>query len=194
MNNYKTIHGFNDDEVVSALQKQIRRGIEDDAMYWALELCENGKNKNGFILLKNRLYTIAYEDIGLGDPSNVLNVSIAIRDMEKMYKKEHESWKLILSYIILTLCRSKKSRITDDFYQYINYIWNNKKPEEMELEIPDYALDMHTKKGNKKGRKKNTINGLKHFLEHGIYIENENEEIENIYKSQVREIWLKTKK
>jgi replication-associated recombination protein RarA len=45
MTNFQTQHGFNDDEVVSALQKQIRRGIEDDALYWALEICSNGRNK-----------------------------------------------------------------------------------------------------------------------------------------------------
>ena len=35
MTNFQTQHGFNDDEVVGTLQKQIRQGIEDDALYWA---------------------------------------------------------------------------------------------------------------------------------------------------------------
>ncbi len=191
MANYQTSHGFNDDEVISALQKQIRRGIEDDALYWALEICENGKSKSGFGRLRNRLMIISYEDIGLGDPEVVLEISIAIRDMDKLYKAKNDGWKIILSYIILRLCRAKKSRITDHFQNYIGHVWKNKTPEEMEIEIPDYAIDMHTSKGNLKGRSKGSKKGIEQFINEGEKLKNKNDEIKDIYEKEVHRIWKK---
>jgi replication-associated recombination protein RarA len=38
---------------------------------------------SGFSHLRNRLMIIAYEDIGIGNPEVVLQVSIALRDMKK---------------------------------------------------------------------------------------------------------------
>ena len=194
MSNFQTKHGFNDDEVVSALQKQIRRGIEDDALYWALELCENGKNKSGFSRLRNRLLIIVYEDIGLGNPEVVLHVSLALRDMEKMYKSGNENWKLILSHIILLLSRTAKSRITPHFLKYIEFAWEKKTPKEMEVEIPDYALDMHTSKGNLMGRTKGSLKGINHFIEYGEKLENENTIINDIYRNEFSRILKKGKK
>lgn len=194
MANYQTKHGFNDDEVVSALQKQIRRGIEDDAMYWALELCENGNHKSGFSRLRNRLMIISYEDIGMGDPETVLQVSIAIRDMEKLWKNSNPGWHIVLSYIILKLCRAKKSRVTDNFQTVVDYIWNEKKPEEMDIEIPDYAIDMHTSQGNLMGRTKGSLRGIEHFINEGGKINNSNTEIKDVYKKQADHILKKNKK
>jgi len=37
-----TKHGFNLDEVVSVLQKSIRRGMEEESLFWAVELAESG--------------------------------------------------------------------------------------------------------------------------------------------------------
>ena len=194
MTNFQTQHGFNDDEVISALQKQIRRGVEDDALYWALEICSNGRNTSGFNRLKNLLTTITYEDIGLGNPEVVFQVSIALRDMKKMYDNKNETWKSILSYIVLLLCRTEKSRITKHFAKYIDDVWTNRTPEEMEIEIPDYAVDMNTSQGNALGRTNNSSKGIKHLIEHGEYLENENIEVKDIYKKEIHRILLKDKK
>ena len=149
---------------------------------------------SGFSHLRNRLMIIAYEDIGIGNPEVVLQVSIALRDMKKMYNNKNEIWKLILSHIILLLCRAEKSRITEHFTKYIDDVWMNKTPEEMEKEIPDYALDIHTSQGNAIGHTKDSLKGVKHFIEHGEHLENENTEINDIYKKETHCIWLKEKK
>jgi replication-associated recombination protein RarA len=188
MANFRTRHGFNDDEVVSALQKQIRRGVEDDAFYWAFELCEDGENEKGFLSLKNHLMTIAYEDIGLGDPDIVLQTSIGIRDMERLFKINNERWRVILSYIILRLCRAEKSRISDHFTQYIHHVWKHKSPDEMEVTIPDYALDMNTAQGNLIGRTKKSDQGIEHFIEEGEILANENPDIRDIYEQEAHNI------
>jgi len=175
MTNYKTMNGYNDDEVVSALQKDIRRGNELLAFHWAMELYSY--TNQGFSRLINRLKVILYEDIGLGNPNLIPNISIAINDLKEMADKDKSEWKLMLSYIILMMCRSKKSRITDDFIIYYNNI--QKKigiKNGIKIEIPDYALDIHTTRGRELGRDK------KHFKEIGSKLKNENKNIKNIYK------------
>jgi hypothetical protein len=56
--------GYRQDEVVSALQKAIRRGLEDDALYWAVELDESGWGEYCW----SRLFVIVSEDVGLAEP------------------------------------------------------------------------------------------------------------------------------
>ena len=41
-------HGYNDDEVKSAFQKEIRRGEKERAIYWAFELAYEGKTSFGW--------------------------------------------------------------------------------------------------------------------------------------------------
>ena len=55
-------------ELLSAMQKSVRRGQELDAGRFFFELIGDGY----FSLAFNRLRVIAYEDIGLGDPIALL--------------------------------------------------------------------------------------------------------------------------
>jgi replication-associated recombination protein RarA len=193
MTKFQTKHKFNDDEVKSALQKEIRRGNEDNAMYWALELAMEGKSSFGW--LRNRLKIIAYEDIGLANPEGVLQISKAIDDMDYLYNNSStDEWKIVLSYIILLMCRSTKSRITDHFKTQMEFYWNKISPEKLEMKIPDYALDIHTTKGNEMGRRKGTFKGVDHFIKHGEYIKNENPDIVDKYKDEAHKVWMPKKK
>jgi replication-associated recombination protein RarA len=58
----QTAGGYPFYEVASALQKEIRRGREEEAMYWALELAGQYDD-----FLWRRLAIIASEDIGPAD-------------------------------------------------------------------------------------------------------------------------------
>lgn len=181
-------HQYNDDELISALQKCIRRGMEEEALYFALELGNEGKT--GFWVLISRLQVIAYEDIGLGDPTVVSHVSEAIEDMKTMYEKNRGDWEMVLSYIILLLSRAKKSRITDHIKILMKNKWNQK---EKLFDIPDFALDMHTSQGNLLGRTKGSNQGINHFINEGEKLENENKTIKDIYKKPVHDLWRKKK-
>jgi replication-associated recombination protein RarA len=182
-------HMFNDDELISALQKCIRRGMEEEAMYFALELGNEGKS--GFGLLHSRLLVVTYEDIGLGSPSIVPNVSQALYDMKKMYDHKKGDWEMVLAYIILLLCRAKKSRITDHFKIVMKNLWNKK---EKMFKIPDFALDMHTSQGNLLGRTKGSLQGINHFINEGERLENKNFDITDIYQKKARDLWKRKKK
>lgn len=153
----KTKSGFGLYEVISAMQKEIRRGHEKEAMFWALEL-ESLNSK----VLWNRLRIIASEDVGLANNP----MAILIDVLNRAYTQKRSL--LFVSHAILSLCRSPKSRIVDDFIYAV---------EDMpRIPIPDYAKDMHTSEGKLLGR------GLNHFLTVGCKLENESKIIVNIYK------------
>ena len=60
---FKTRKGYDFFEVISALQKAIRRCEEENAVYWALELYKSGFSK----ALWSRLLVITSEDVGLAE-------------------------------------------------------------------------------------------------------------------------------
>jgi replication-associated recombination protein RarA len=127
-------------------------------MYYALEIAHEGKPSFGW--LRNRLKIIAYEDIGLANPDVVLQVSKAVDDMNDFYQNNNSEWKIVLAHIILLLCRSEKNRINDHFKCAVKNLWDSERVPK-ECQIPDYALDMHTTRGNNIGRKKHSKGALR---------------------------------
>ena len=154
---------YNFHEVLSALQKEIRRGNEEQALFWALELESSTKYQKA---LWSRLRVIASEDVGIANPF----IAILINALNRAYENVTKGKRLFVSHAILALCRSPKSRIVDDFLIVVQRSQN--------LEIPDYALDMHTSRGKIMGR------GLKHFHTEGCKLVNESTLIENIYRKR----------
>src|SRR3989304_5569622 len=59
----RTVSNFPLDEVISAIQKSIRRGEEKEAIYWTYEVVDSGMWRYLF----RRLSIIACEDVGLAD-------------------------------------------------------------------------------------------------------------------------------
>ncbi len=139
-----TKNGYPLDEVVSAIQKSIRRGLEEEAAYWALELADSGMGQ----YLWRRLMVIAFEDIALGDPEVVRLVVagwLATKEATKTWAEmRHE----MLGTVILAMCRAKKCREGDDFLWYVM----TRREHGEKREIPDYALDEHTARGRSMGR------------------------------------------
>jgi replication-associated recombination protein RarA len=155
-----TSRGYDLHELLSALQKCIRRNLEYEALFFAVELEEFNPTA-----LWNRLKVIASEDVGFAYPL----MPILIETLHKEYIERKEkiddngSRLLFLSNAVVCLCRSPKSRITDDLLNVVLLERQNGK----RLEIPDFALDMHTLRGKDKGR------GWKEFFEEGSKLENE---------------------
>jgi len=172
-----TKHGYDHYELLSALQKCIRRGMEYEAAHFAVELEEFNPT-----MLWNRLKIIASEDIG---PANPL-MPLLIDYLQKQYQTEksklaESSYKIYLINAIVNLCRSQKSRITDDL-QNIIYIEreNNNIPT-----IPDFALDKHTARGKAMGK------NIDDFFNEGNKLTNE--AFPNPYTEKTKEL-LKKKK
>lgn len=149
----KTAGGYPMGEVASALQKCIRRGLEKEAVFWAQELESSFRN-----YVWKRLAVIAHEDIGVADVEAILFFDLCRRQYFEFI--EAGSWEYYpLINAVVYLCRAKKTRVADDLGVLI---YQN---EDFRLEIPDFALDMHTDRGRHMGR------GLAHWWEEGAKLD-----------------------
>lgn len=169
--------GFPLDEVVSALQKCIRRGLEEEAMFWSLELSDSGFGQ----YLWRRLMIIAAEDIGLADPQALtLTTSgwLATKESTRSFSKPPGMELEFLGIVILYLCRSPKNREGDDF---VSYMLEQRK-RGMRLEVPDYALDAHTARGRQMKR------GDEFWWQVSSRLQPEVEVAGNCYKAKLRKL------
>lgn len=143
-------------ECSSAFQKSIRRGYEKDAIFFGWELYASGYSKYCW----KRLFVIVSEDIGLANNDATLMINTLFQNWETIAAKNIEEASLPFIHAIMYLCRSQKSRIIDEYK-----IWILKT--DYQPPIPDYALDVHTRRGKRMGRDHNF------FLEEGQKINNE---------------------
>ncbi|MFZ0736958.1 MAG: hypothetical protein WAM96_07675 [Candidatus Acidiferrales bacterium] len=160
-----TANGHDYFEALSALQKSVRRGLEEDALYWANELYQFNATA-----LWNRLKVFASEEIALASPGTVLLIRALYENCQGQ-KNPGES-RLFLAHAVCALCRAKKNATV-----HCAAIIMRDLPKR---EIPDYALDKHTKRGKTKGR------GMQHFFDVGILQNNVDESIPNIYLDRAR--------
>ncbi len=107
----RTKNGYKLDEVVSCLQKEIRRGNELMASYWAFEMNESGYWRYCF----RRLQVISGEDCGLANPEAMILVSTTYSSLlaQDKVKKIIQVDNNILGFIVSYMARSKKSRVID---------------------------------------------------------------------------------
>ncbi|MBR0417590.1 MAG: hypothetical protein IJI66_00290 [Erysipelotrichaceae bacterium] len=133
-------HGISADLLISAVQKCIRRGMEDLAMRFAYELyiTSNFHEEK----LWTRLLVISVEDIGFGDPNAMVIVN-TLNQIRKEFPYGDGDRPIFFLYAIRYLCRCKKERSTDHVKNIIM-----KENEKGEIpEIPEWTIDMHTNKG-----------------------------------------------
>jgi len=151
--NVKTFNGFQADHVISALQKEIRRGNTENAALLAYEMMITSAALEDY--LWHRLKVISVEDIGFGE----LLAPVLIQSLYEMCSdcdRGVGERKLYAIHAVRYLCSCKKDRSTDEMINWINH---SSKLGDLLPVIPDYALDMHTAEGQKKGR------GRRHFFE-----------------------------
>lgn len=102
------------DEVVSAVQKLIRRGEERDACFFASELDLNGNGNHCW----ERLVVITAEDVGLGCSESVRYVHNLYKSWRTLVGKSklsqshsNEEAKHLLMHAVIYLSRVPKSRM-----------------------------------------------------------------------------------
>lgn len=143
--NIKTRNGLAGDEIISMLQKSIRRGIEENALAAAYEMYITSPQFED--KLWRRLISISVEDIGFGDPMAAVLVN-TYNQMRKEFLYGDGDRPMFFVHAIRYLCRCKKERSSDHVKNMlIKEFAHGKKPV-----IPDYAYDMHTVKGRAMGR------------------------------------------
>jgi replication-associated recombination protein RarA len=170
--------GYSPYDLGSALHKDIRRGNEYEALFWAVKLESLGKK--GQTRVWNELKEIASEDLGPANPM----MPVIIETLEKQYldarKRRSDAHRLFLTNAVVILARSGKSRIVDDL---LNIVYGQIQHEDKKLPIPDYALDMHTSRGKRKGR------SYDYFFSEGNKLGNE--VFENPYTLKAKEILIR---
>jgi replication-associated recombination protein RarA len=149
----KTFNGFQADHVISALQKEIRRGNTENAALLAYEMIITSAALEDY--LWHRLKIISVEDIGFGEPLAPLMLQ-SLYEMCSACDRGVSERKLYAIHAVRYLCLCQKDRSTDEMINWINH---SSKLGSVQPVIPDYAVDMHTAEGQQKGR------GRRHFFE-----------------------------
>ena len=165
--------------VVSAMQKCIRRGMERQAMEFAVEMLHT--SKAFCTMVTNRLEIISHEDIDTQQQPHIVPfVATACEQARRFYKGPENPAvsRVAIGNAIRMMCRAFKSREGDHFQAACgqNAILHGYVPE-----IPDFAIDMHTLKGKRMGR------GLEHFLTEGAKLVPEAEP--DAYYDECVELW-----
>lgn len=154
----KTFHGFQADHVISALQKEIRRGNVENAALLAYEMILTSPALEDY--LWQRLKVISVEDIGFGDPMAPVLLQ-SLYEMTTACDRSVGERKLYAIHAVRYLCQCKKDRSSDEMINWISHAVELGKAMPA---IPEYALDMHTAEGQKRGR------GRRHFFEEAAKI------------------------
>lgn len=142
----RTIHDLPADEVISATQKEIRRGNTENAALLAYEMLTTSVEMEEY--LWGRLQVISVEDVGYGN----LNAPILIETLYQMHlriPRPRGDRYLFAIHAVRVLCQSQKERGSDDLNNWVNQAVEKQGVLPV---IPDYAIDMHTRRGQEMGR------------------------------------------
>ncbi len=184
-----------DEKILKKLRKEIKAcneaddtipdGIlqlhEQNAAYWVEQLYFAGGN------IWKKIYTMMHEDIGLADKG----VWDEIRKVEQDAKILKDGVGGDLNAVhnaLLLLCRSKKSRCADNIALFLrqNPTWRPRPVTEADIaaarkaakvkrEVPDYAKDMHTRDGKRRGR------DVEFFLKEGTKLGNPATDVREVF-------------
>jgi len=169
----KTYHGFPADQVISALQKEIRRGHEENAVLLAYEMILTSPAMEDYLWY--RLCVISVEDIGFGEVNAPVLVQ-SLFEMNSAFDRSVGERKLFAVHAVRYLCKCLKDRSSDEM---VNWVIHTSDQEKSLPVIPDYALDMHTAEGQKQGK------GRRHFFTEASKIEPEMEDRDKTYLQRI---------
>lgn len=168
-----TENGFPADEVISALQKSIRRGLTENAVLlgWEMYLTSPEMEQK----LWDRLAVIAVEDIGFGNLDAPVLVDTLYRNHQRFDRPTHDRF-LFATHAIRALATSRKDRTSDDMVNWAKHAvaFGERLPE-----IPDFAVDMHTRRGEEMGR------DYRYFMEEASKVVPEIENKDQTYRNWI---------
>ena len=170
-----TRHGYAADEVISALQKSIRRGDVETAVRFAYEMyCTSPQMEE---VLWDRLQVISVEDVGFGALEAPVLID-ALNRMRKGLPHGATDRPLFFFHGIRYLCSRPKTRASD----LLKCVVEEEFRQGIYPQLPDIALDMHTKRGREMGR------GTAHFYNEASRVALPAQVSEPDYLSQLKKL------
>lgn len=153
--------GYAADELISTLQKSIRRGDLRLAMLVGREMVETSAELEE--VMWSRLSVISAEDVGDGSYLEPVIVNSLYEMHNRLGREAGDRW-LFAAHAIRMLAERTKDRTSDE---WANLALHLMAASEQPFEIPEYALDVHTRRGQQAGR---TVDD---FWADGSIVENE---------------------
>jgi len=138
--------GYAADELISALQKTIRRGDVRLAVLIGRELYESSAELEA--VMWSRLSVISAEDAGDGSWQEPVVVNSLFEMHERLDRSAGDRW-LFAVHAIRFLAERTKDRTSDEWANLAMHLVN---ASDRPFEIPEYALDVHTRRGQLAGR------------------------------------------
>lgn len=170
----KTRNGLVLAEVTSALQKSIRRGWTEKACEFVYEIYITSPLLVDH--LWSRLMTISVEDIGFGN-KEVMGQVYMLNEVRKNFPYRSVDQPIFFIHAIRLLCESEKDRSSD----LLKNIVIKKFAMGYIPEIPEIALDKHTRRGRASGK------DSFHFLHEASKVVPQ-AKVDNDYKERYEEI------
>ena len=155
-----TINGYAVDEIRSVLQKSIRRGKLEEATLAAYELFASGPETEE--ILWRRLEIIATEDVGFGLMEAPMLIE-ALNQQRLRMPEGGERW-MYSAHAVRILTTAKKDRTSMELAGWAHEVITRG---ERKVEIEDYMLDLHTRRGASMGR------GTEHWWAEGARLDHQ---------------------
>jgi len=171
-----TVNGYPVDEVRSVLQKSIRRGKLEEATLAAYELFASGPESEE--VLWRRLEIIATEDVGLGLLEAPMLLE-ALNQQRLRMPEGGERW-MYSAHAVRILTTAKKDRTSMELAGWAHEVVTRG---ERKIEVEDYMLDIHTKRGAAMGR------GTEHWWSDGARLDNQVGGFETKWGDYLRELY-----
>jgi replication-associated recombination protein RarA len=167
-------HGIPVDQLVSVLQKDIRRGNVDNAVLAAYEMLATSPEVAEHMW--HRLKVIAVEDIGMGEPL----APVLLNSLHENYRTATGGEQTMMAvHAVRFLATAKKDRTSSE---HTDLVIHEVESGDAVVSIPDYALCVHTKAGQEMGR------GLLQWWGNGAKVNNELDTADHSYRDQLLDI------
>jgi len=141
----RTRNGIPGDEIVSMLQKSIRRNLEHNALAAAYEMYITSPQFED--KMWRRLLSISVEDIGFGEV-HAPELIYTLNNIRKEFLYNDGDRPMFFVHAIRYLCRLKKERSSDNVKNMVIKDFAHGRT----ATVPSYAYDVHTAKGREMGR------------------------------------------
>jgi replication-associated recombination protein RarA len=155
------------DQLVSVLQKEIRRSHVDNAVLAAYEMHRTSAEVAAH--LWRRLRVIAVEDVGMGAPL----APVLLRELQTDYDASGGTDWMQVVHAVRYLATAPKDRTSSEHADHVRVMVD---AGALSVAVPDYALCVHTRAGQEMGR------GLVQWWENGARVHHERVGADHTYR------------